>query len=307
MKKTVPMLLCLLLLCSCTKANSDLSTVTPAPTLEAGTVFVTAEQAATEPPHTLPPTLTDTPLPTETAAPDASQTASATGATASGATTSATAKTTAKATSSAAPTAVPTASAADKDDPTDGRYTGDNADVIGWICIDGTNIDYPILYGDDYFYHTHDENKKTSESGSIYTYYGSLTRNIVVAGHNARVSKTRFYQLHTLQNSITSAAKNGKAAKTYEIECSLYGYKHWRIFAMYETAANEPAATLRYNTHANCNNTTEWIETQLARSEVDFDTVPDKNDRFLTLETCGDKYDSSTAQSRLYYFLYAID
>lgn len=181
-------------------------------------------------------------------------------------------------------------------------------DAIGWIRIDGTNIDYPIMYGEDYYYHTHNEDGERSESGSIYAYYNALCRNNVIAGHNARTSKTRFHQLHILQDRILSESEDGTAAKAYTIYCSLFGLETWRIFAMYETAADEPPSTLLYNIHSNCSNeTTQWIRTQVERSSVDFGVVPNKQDRFLTLETCGDQYDSADAQSRLYIFLYCID
>lgn len=181
-------------------------------------------------------------------------------------------------------------------------------DAIGWIRIDGTNIDYPVMYGKDYYYHSHSESGERSESGSIYSYYNALCRNNVIAGHNARISKTRFHQLHTLQDRILSEAEGGTATQPYIVYCSLFSLENWRIFAMYETKADEPTSTLRYNIHSNCSNeTSNWIQTQIDRSEVDFGIVPSKQDRFLTLETCGDNYDSADAQSRLYFFLYCID
>ena len=181
-------------------------------------------------------------------------------------------------------------------------------DQVGWIIVPNTNIDYPILYGEDYFYHYHDENGNESDSGSIYAYYNALCRNNVVAGHNARTSKTRFHELHKLQDRILEEAVEGKATAEYEIYCSLFGLETWRIFAMYETPSDEPTKTLFYNIDYNCNNAvTDWITTQIERSEVDFGHVPNKQNRFLTLETCGDAYDAYDAQSRLYFFLYCVD
>lgn len=181
-------------------------------------------------------------------------------------------------------------------------------DQIGWITIPDTNIDYPIMYGEDYFYHYHDENGNSSEAGSIYAYYNALCRNNVIAGHNARESGTRFHELHLLQDRVHAESVNGKAVRNYDIYCSLFGLETWRIFAMYETSADESPKTLRYNIDYNCNNSvTEWITTQIERSEVDFGHQPHKQNRFLTLETCGDEYDGEDAQSRLYLFLYCLD
>ena len=48
------------------------------------------------------------------------------------------------------------------------------------------------------------------------------------------------------------------------------------------------------------------IQHQLSRSQVNFGTKVSADDVFLTIYTCGTNYDSSTAQSRLYYFLKAV-
>ena len=48
----------------------------------------------------------------------------------------------------------------------------------------------------------------------------------------------------------------------------------------------------------------EWINTQLARSEIDLGIDVSPEDTFLTLYTCGDYHISDTTnQARLYIFL----
>ena len=50
------------------------------------------------------------------------------------------------------------------------QLQGMNPDIIAWIEVPGTVIDYPVLYGvDNEFYLTKDENKEYDVGGSIFT------------------------------------------------------------------------------------------------------------------------------------------
>ena len=65
-----------------------------------------------------------------------------------------------------------------------------NRDMVGWIRIDGTRIDYPVMHTGDDFYLSHSFDKKTSKSGVPYvdkrcTVYPFGT-NTIIYGHNMR-------------------------------------------------------------------------------------------------------------------------
>ncbi len=67
----------------------------------------------------------------------------------------------------------------------------ENPDTIGWIRVPGTNIDYPIVQGEDNdFYLNHDFNGNESVAGSIYLDFESqgdfIGRNNVLYGHNMK-------------------------------------------------------------------------------------------------------------------------
>lgn len=50
-----------------------------------------------------------------------------------------------------------------------GIKTDVNEDVIGWIKIDGTNVNYPVVQGEDNeYYMTHNVMKNTAKSGAIF-------------------------------------------------------------------------------------------------------------------------------------------
>lgn len=64
-----------------------------------------------------------------------------------------------------------------------------NEDIIGWIEIENTNINYPILYGNYYLNHSYD--RTYTKSGSIFTMNSDFIKDkeIVVYGHNMKNGK----------------------------------------------------------------------------------------------------------------------
>src|SRR5699024_10202789 len=67
----------------------------------------------------------------------------------------------------------------------------ENQDVVGWIKIDDTKIDYPILHSaDNQEYLTEDFNRKESDGGSIFMDYrndiDALGQNTIVYGHRMK-------------------------------------------------------------------------------------------------------------------------
>lgn len=209
-----------------------------------------------------------------------------------------------------------------------------NSDCIGWIAIPGTNIDKAIMYGDNWYYASHNEDKKEIESGAVYSHYSALTQNVVITAHNSRTSKTMFHETHHVQevnlgktncaykkcnaalDKATLPDFSTEAGRTWDI--SVFGIDaQWEIFSMYEVDAKEPEKTLYYNTwypttkHAFQPKTAaeiqEWIDHQIGRSQFDFGVTATPQDQFLTIYTCGDNHDSDTAQSRLYFFLKQVN
>ena len=64
-----------------------------------------------------------------------------------------------------------------------------NEDIVGWIKIDNTNIDYPILHSNnDLYYLKHNYMKEYNSNGSIFT-INNLPfedKETIVHGHNMR-------------------------------------------------------------------------------------------------------------------------
>ena len=76
-----------------------------------------------------------------------------------------------------------------------------NSDVVGWINIPNTLIDYPVVQAkDNSYYLSHNVNKNRSQSGCPFLDYrnsvkpDSTTRNFIIYGHHRR-NGTMFSQL----------------------------------------------------------------------------------------------------------------
>ena len=88
-----------------------------------------------------------------------------------------------------------------------------NSDIIGWIRVDGTRIDYPILQSGEgtveSFYLDHNPDRQKSRAGSIYIQKMNAPSlrdpNTVVYGHNMG-NGSMFADLHRFRNSRTGEA-----------------------------------------------------------------------------------------------------
>ena len=103
----------------------------------------------------------------------------------------------------------------------------DNEDYRGWLNVENTNIDYPILQSyDNQYYLDKDINREYLMSGSIFMNYlndGFNDENTVLFGHNMR-NGTMFAQLRKYKdrdffygnNNINIELSNGETLK-YEV------------------------------------------------------------------------------------------
>lgn len=149
-----------------------------------------------------------------------------------------------------------------------------NKDIIGWIRIDGTIIDYPILQaGDNKKYLTTNYKKEYSSSGSIFLDYRNNANFeddfSIIYGHNMSY-KAMFAELKEYKNSsFFNSHKQGKLYledKTYDIEILLY-----KVIGTYDD--------IPYNLYLYRNNHNELIYKALSSKE-------EKHDKLLLLSTC---------------------
>ena len=116
-------------------------------------------------------------------------------------------------------------------------YIDKNSDFVGYIKIDGTHIDYPVVQCDNNdYYLTHNFNKKEEGRGAVYMSAecssSPLDFNTVLYGHNwldktmfselVKYSDIDFYKEHPVVNFDTA-----------------YEDMQWKIYAVFITNADE--------------------------------------------------------------------
>ena len=160
-----------------------------------------------------------------------------------------------------------------------------NNDVIGWIKIDNTNINYPILQGEtDEYYLRKDIYKNYNFSGSIFV--DSKTKadftdyNTVIYGHNLKMGKmfsqlTRIYNGELGENVIVKIFTN-KKEEDYKVFSAYLGEQDLKIIQK-DMDDNEKQT---------------YINNAIKKSKCKFNVEVNANEKILTLVTCdktGDK------------------
>jgi SrtB family sortase len=158
-----------------------------------------------------------------------------------------------------------------------------NDDIIGYLKIDGTSIDYPVThYKDDanIYYLSRDINKKESIAGWVYMdYENDITRddqNIIIYGHNMR-QDIMFHSLRYYQD------KEFYDEHKYIIFNTLYENFVWEIFSFYRTDINFPYIQVYFQSQDEFFDLAQQMK---AKSWYDTGVEVSKTDHVLTLSTC---------------------
>jgi sortase B len=155
-----------------------------------------------------------------------------------------------------------------------------NKDVVGWIKIPGTKIDYPVVQGDNnQFYLNHDINKEISSHGSIFMDYRSShdeELNTVIYGHNMK------------DGSMFAGLSQYKKADFYEknpyIEYDSLGQSmKWQIFSVYIYQLNDDYFKVYFN---DSKEYYQYLDEIIFKSIYDTGVVVTQEDKILTLMTC---------------------
>ena len=165
----------------------------------------------------------------------------------------------------------------------------ENTDIVGWIEIEDTNINYPVLQGEDNAYYlNHNYKKETSQKGSIFLtkdYDWNLpSTNLLIYGHNImngqmfqdllKYADEEFYKDHPLIRFTTQ-----NEDKEYEI---ISAFKS-RVF--YKSEQN----VFRYYDFVNAENEEEYnefVKNAKEASLYDIGKTAEYGDQLITLVTC---------------------
>ncbi len=164
----------------------------------------------------------------------------------------------------------------------------ENNDLVAWLQIDGTNIDYPVMYtyGLDYYLYK-DFYKKHFNAGSLFIDKNNIIKprdiNIIIHGHNMK-NKTMFHDLI-----------NYKDEKFYNEHKKISFYtlnekEEYVIIAVFKSKIyNDDDNVFKYYTFYNTNNKDEYkkyIDNIKRLSLYKMNESVSYPDKLLTLSTC---------------------
>ena len=164
-----------------------------------------------------------------------------------------------------------------------------NHDFIGWLKIDGTKINYPVmLTPDDEEYYIHrDYNKDWNDSGTPFVDTDSNvvkpSDNVIIYGHHMK-SKTMFYDLGYYEEEDFY-----KKHKYIEFN-TIYGDHKYEVIAAFKTKIKDKDDTsFKYYTFFNAADKEEFdyfVENIKDLTTYEIPTTAEYGDKLLTLSTC---------------------
>lgn len=166
----------------------------------------------------------------------------------------------------------------------------ENSDIIGWLQIEDSNINYPVLQGEDNsYYMTHNYKKEYTKNGSLFLdkdYDWSLpSTNLLIYGHNNRGSNEMFASLMNYKDEEyykthkTIRLTTNKEDAEYEIIAVFLS----RVYYKSETDV------FRYYYFINAENEQEfndYVQNSKDVSLYNIEATAQYGDQLLTLSTC---------------------
>ncbi len=173
----------------------------------------------------------------------------------------------------------------------------DNKDTVGWIQVNGTNINYPFVQtNNNDFYLKHSFDKSYNSSGWIFLDYrnnisNNYDKNTIIYGHG-RLDNTMF---GSLRNTLSEDWLNNKDNHIIKIS-TIYNNSLWEVFSVYHIPTTSDYLNISF---IDDNEYKLFLNMLLNRSIYNFNTNVDVNDKILTLSTCYNDKDKIVVHAKL--------
>lgn len=170
-----------------------------------------------------------------------------------------------------------------------------NSDVVGWIKVNGTNINYPFVQSkDNKYYLTHSFSKSYNNAGWVFLDYRNNNinnRNTIIYAHG-RTDKTMFGTLRkVLNNGWINNTNNYVIKISTEKENSL-----WQIFSIYHIPTTNDYLQTEFKNEREYQ---RFLNILKNRSNHNFNTSITSNDTILTLSTCYNDSEKMVVNAKL--------
>ena len=170
-----------------------------------------------------------------------------------------------------------------------------NQDTVGWIQVNGTNINYPFVQGsNNEFYLNHSFDKSSNGGGWLFMDYRNnkddFDKNTIIYGHG-RKNNTLFGTLNKiLSNNWIEDSNNYIVKLSTESENTL-----WQVFSVYKIPTTSDYLEISFGDESFIN----FANMLLKRSIYDFKTNVSNNDKILTLSTCYNDEEKTVLHAKL--------
>lgn len=171
-----------------------------------------------------------------------------------------------------------------------------NSDVVGWIRVDGTNIDYPFVqYKNNSYYLNHSFDKSINDAGWVFIDYRNnideLDTNTIIYAHG-RVDGTMFGSLKNTLNSDFFKDRDENLVKISTINNSYL----FEIFSVYRIPTTDDYL---YNNFGSSQDYEKFLDTIKNRSIYNFSVDVLNTDKIITLSTCYNSRDKVVVHAKL--------
>lgn len=158
------------------------------------------------------------------------------------------------------------------------RLLLENRDVVGWIKVNDTNIDYPVLkHKDNEYYLNHSFDNRNNAAGWIFMDYRNNSQNFdfntIIYGHG-RKDGSMFGSLINVLNNDWINKKDNLNILFYTLSDEYL----FQIFSIYYIDTTDDYIEINYSD--------ELINRIVKRSFYDFNIDVKDTDKILTLSTC---------------------
>ena len=163
-----------------------------------------------------------------------------------------------------------------------------NRDVVAWVYIEDTNINYPVVQGEDNRqYLSTMIDGSYNGAGSIFMDYRNQPDlsdpHTILYGHNMK-NKTMFAHILNYKDQEYYEAHPTGLLMTPE------GNYQFEVVAAYVASLADPAWQLEFFSDEDA---LQWLHDAMARSGFTTHAEPQPGDRILTLSTCSYEFDDA--------------
>lgn len=171
-----------------------------------------------------------------------------------------------------------------------------NTSTVGWIQVNGTNINYPFVQTtDNKYYLKHSFDKSYNGAWWVFLDYrnnvNNFDKNTILYAHG-RIDKTMF---GTLKNILTSdwlkKEENFVVKLSTETENTL-----WQVFSVYIIPTTNDYIQTEFSSEEYFQ---DWTNMLIERSSHNFNSTVSSKDKVLTLSTCYNENEKIVLHAKL--------